>query len=50
MMEPVEKAGQYYLATRQEDTAERIRRAQEILTKYDAEELAERTLSPGDGQ
>jgi hypothetical protein len=50
MMMPIEPAGQYYLQSRQEDTAERIRRAQKILTEYDAEELEERTIRPEDGQ
>ena len=45
-----EKAGQAYLAERAEDVQERIARAKDALTEYDAEELAERTLRPEDGQ
>ncbi len=47
--EPDEASGQAYLQSRQEDVTERIRRGNEILTEYDAEEMAERTLNPGDG-
>lgn len=47
--EPDEAAGQAYLTSRQEDVTERIRRGNEILTEYDPEEMAERTLNPGDG-
>ena len=47
--EPDEAAGQAYLQSRQEDVTERIRRGNEILTEYDTEEMAERTLAPGDG-
>jgi hypothetical protein len=46
---PDEPSGQAYLASRSEDVAERLRRAAEILKEYDAEELADRTLTPGDG-
>ena len=46
---PNERAGQAYLASRRDDVAERLHRASEILREYDAGELAERTLSPGDG-
>ena len=46
---PDEASGQAYLTSRREDVAERLHRAQEILREYDAEELAERTLTPGDG-
>jgi hypothetical protein len=49
-MQVDERAGQAYLAERAEDVQERIRRAREALTEYDAEELAERTLRPEDGQ
>lgn len=44
-----ERRGQAYLQERSEDTRERIRRGREILTEYDNEELAERTLRPEDG-
>ena len=44
-----DKGGQTYLDGRAEDVAERIRRAHEAMTKYDAEELSERTLVATDG-
>jgi hypothetical protein len=44
-----ETAGQAYLQRRAADVQERIRRAQEALTKYSAEELGERTLGADDG-
>jgi hypothetical protein len=43
-------AGQAYLATRQDDVRERLRRANEAIRKYDADDLALRTLNPGDGR
>ncbi|WP_394835405.1 DUF2846 domain-containing protein [Pendulispora rubella] len=49
-LSPNEAAGQAYLAKRQEAAQERIRRAREILTEYDANELAARTILPQDGQ
>jgi hypothetical protein len=49
-LEPDRQAGQSYLAGRQDDVAERLRRANEALTEYTPEELAERTLGPDDGQ
>ncbi|WP_394821829.1 hypothetical protein [Pendulispora albinea] len=49
-MVPDEARGQAYLKSRHEDVQERIRRAREILTKYDADELADRTILPQDGQ
>lgn len=42
-------AGQAEMNRRAEDRAERLRRAREILRKYDPTELAERTLTPDDG-
>jgi hypothetical protein len=42
-------AGEAYLASRAEDVAERVHRGHDALAKYDAQELAERTLSPVDG-
>ncbi|MBL9022459.1 MAG: hypothetical protein JNL21_09665 [Myxococcales bacterium] len=47
---PDEPGGQAYLAERKEDVDERIRRAKEHLANYDAGELAEHTLGPGDGK
>jgi hypothetical protein len=47
---PDPAGGQAYLSSRPEDVQERIRRANEALSKYDAEELAERTLRPEDGR
>ncbi|MBW2522584.1 MAG: hypothetical protein JRI23_00345 [Deltaproteobacteria bacterium] len=44
-----EARGQAYLRERSEDTRERIRRGNDILTEYDNEELAERTIRPEDG-
>jgi hypothetical protein len=49
-MQVDESAGQAYLAERSDDVQDRIQRAREALTEYDADELAERTLSPEDGQ
>ena len=49
-LEPDQGAGQAYLAERQDDVKERLRRAQEALTEYEPNELAERTLAPGDGK
>ena len=48
--EPDTSAGQAYLATRPDDVKERLRRAQEAIRKYDAEDLALHTLSPDDGR
>lgn len=45
-----EAAGQAYLRGRAEDTSERIERAKETLTKYDASELDDRTLTANDGR
>ena len=45
-----EAAGQAYLSERRDDVAERIRRAQEALSKYDRDELAERTIFAPDGR
>ena len=44
-----EVGGQGSLALEAEEVAERLHRAQEILTEYDEEELEERTLRPHDG-
>jgi|GEM_PF-1231608 len=45
-----EQRGQAYLQSRARDTAERIERAKEALSKYDRAELAERTIVPTDGR
>lgn len=47
---PDEAQGQGYLKKRAADTGERIDRALDALSKYDAAELAERTLVPTDGR
>jgi hypothetical protein len=47
---PDPRGGQAYLASRADDVRERLRRAGEAIRKYDAEELAQRTLSPTDGR
>jgi hypothetical protein len=46
---PDTAAGQAYLASRAPDVADRLRRGHETLGEYSPEELAERTLFPGDG-
>jgi len=43
-------SGQAYLATRQDDVKERLRRAGEAIRRYDAEDLALRTINSGDGR
>jgi hypothetical protein len=43
-------AGQAYLATRQDDVRERVRRANEAISKYDRDDLAKRTLNADDGR
>lgn len=47
---PDEIAGQSYLRSRPDELEERLRRAQEALTRYSAAELEARTLRPQDGQ
>jgi hypothetical protein len=48
-LQPNMATGQAYLNSRSADTAERIRRAMEHLTKYTPAELAERTIVAADG-
>jgi hypothetical protein len=48
--DPDQTAGQAYLASRQGDVQERLRRANDAIASYDASELADRTLNPGDGR
>jgi hypothetical protein len=47
---PDPRSGQAYLASRQDDVKERLRRAGEAIRGYDADDLALRTLNPGDGR
>lgn len=47
---PDERSGQAYLAGRSDDVRERIRRANEALSEYSREELAERVIGPADGR
>ncbi len=49
-LEPDEAAGQAYLRSCQRDVEGRLRRAREILTEYNQEEMEARTLRPEDGQ
>jgi hypothetical protein len=47
---PDEAAGQAYMQSRSEDVAERLRRGNEAIEKYDTVELEARTLRPEDGR
>jgi hypothetical protein len=47
---PDPAGGERHLQERAEDVTERVRRAQEVLRKYDAEELEARTIRPEDGR
>jgi hypothetical protein len=49
-MQVDQRGGQAYLDSRKEDVAAKLQDAREVLSEYDAEELAARTLRAEDGQ